>query len=166
MLPQSLSLTWTHQELLKFWNWIKNTKSYDICHLMCFSYKFQGEMLSLRISTWFTFENWKSLSYLFWAHCVWRHLNIWLVQILYIKSSTNHAVPFLFIESCCSQYFYYNSRWLWFSSKHQKISIVSIFLVFIDLFSIVFFWPLFDHRKSSRSFIWNVRVKSHYHEMR
>ena len=70
MPPQSLSLTWTHQELLKFWNWIKNTKSYDICHLMCFSYKFQGEMLSLRISTWFTFENWKSLSYLFWAHCV------------------------------------------------------------------------------------------------
>ena len=70
MPPQSLSLTWTHQELLKFWNWIKNTKSYDICHLMCFSYKFQGEMLSLRISTWFTFENWMSLSYSFWAHCV------------------------------------------------------------------------------------------------
>ena len=46
--PWSLNWTWTHQKLVKLWNWVRNMKLMNICHLMCFKYNKQGKMLSLK----------------------------------------------------------------------------------------------------------------------
>ena len=33
---------------MNLWNWLRNMKFMNTCHLMCFNYKQQGKMLSLR----------------------------------------------------------------------------------------------------------------------